>query len=97
MKTLFAAAIRGHRPAGELFLVAARKHGLGRHRACEVGSPKLPQGVEAVMLHALDDLDGKIQTIQNLAAREPGCRRTVFRRAFGRSFYRGDTGATSGG
>ncbi len=70
---------------------------VSHHGAYEFGSPKLPQTVEAVMLHALDDLDGKIQAIQNLPAKEPGSKWTAFHRAYGRSFYRGNTGETSGG
>ncbi len=65
------------------------KHMLvSHHGAYEFGSPKLPQTLEAVILHALDDLDGKIQAIQNLAEKEPGSRWTAFHRAYGRSFYR---------
>jgi len=67
------------------------KHMLvSHHGAYEFGSPKLPQTLEAVILHALDDLDGKIQVIQNLPEKEPGSRWTAFHRAYGRSFYRGD-------
>lgn len=62
---------------------------VSHHGAYEFGSPKLPQTVEAVILHALDDLDGQIQAIQNLPEREPGSRWTAFHRAYGRSFYRG--------
>src|SRR6266481_2874210 len=41
------------------------KHMLvSHHGEYEFGSPKLPQTLEAVILHALDDLDGKIQAIQ---------------------------------
>ena len=65
------------------------KHMLvSHHGAYEFGSPKLPQTLEAVILHSLDDLDGKIQAIQNLAEKEPGSRWTAFHRAYGRSFYR---------
>jgi len=65
------------------------KHMLvSHHGAYEFGSPKLPQTLEAVMLHSLDDLDGKIQAIQNMPEREPGSKWTVFHRAYGRSFYR---------
>jgi 3'-5' exoribonuclease len=62
---------------------------VSHHGAYEFGSPKLPQTVEAVILHSLDDLDGKIQAIQNLPEKEPGSKWTVFHRAYGRSFYRG--------
>ena len=61
---------------------------VSHHGAYEFGSPKLPQTVEAVILHSLDDLDGKIQAIQNLPQKEPGSKWTVFHRAYGRSFYR---------
>ncbi len=65
------------------------KHMLvSHHGAYEFGSPKLPQTVEAVILHSLDDLDGKIQAIQNLPEKEPGSKWTAFHRAYGRSFYR---------
>jgi len=65
------------------------KHMLvSHHGAYEFGSPKLPQTLEAVILHSLDDLDGKIQAIQNLPEKEPGAKWTAFHRAYGRSFYR---------
>ena len=65
------------------------KHMLvSHHGAYEFGSPKLPQTVEAVMLHSLDDLDGKIQAIQNMPEKEPGSKWTAFHRAYGRSFYK---------
>jgi 3'-5' exoribonuclease len=66
------------------------KHMLvSHHGAYEFGSPKLPQTLEAVILHSLDDLDGKIQAIQALPEKEPGSNWTVFHRAYGRSFFRG--------
>jgi 3'-5' exoribonuclease len=65
------------------------KHMLvSHHGAYEFGSPKLPQTLEAVMLHSLDDLDGKIQAIQSMPDKEPGSKWTAFHRAYGRSFYR---------
>jgi 3'-5' exoribonuclease len=67
---------------------------VSHHGAYEFGSPKLPQTVEAIMLHALDDLDGKIQAIQNLPKKEPGSKWTVFHRAYGRSFYKGNSGGS---
>jgi len=66
------------------------KHMLvSHHGSLEFGSPKLPQTVEAVILHYLDDLDGKIQSIQFLMEKEPASRWTSFHRAYGRSFFRG--------
>lgn len=65
------------------------KHMLvSHHGAYEFGSPKLPQTLEAVILHSLDDLDGKIQAIQNMPEKEAGSKWTAFHRAYGRSFYR---------
>jgi 3'-5' exoribonuclease len=66
------------------------KHMLvSHHGQYEFGSPKLPQTVEALILHYLDDLDGKIQSVQTLMAKEQS-RWTSFHRAYGRSFFRGD-------
>jgi hypothetical protein len=53
--------------------------------------------VEAVILHSLDDLDGKIQAIQALPEKEPGSKWTVFHRAYGRSFFRGNSGNNDDG
>ena len=65
------------------------KHMLvSHHGEYEFGSPKLPQTVEAVILHSLDDLDGKIQAIQAMPEKEAGSKWTAFHRAYGRSFYR---------
>jgi 3'-5' exoribonuclease len=73
------------------------KHMLvSHHGAYEFGSPKLPQTLEAVILHSLDDLDGKIQAIQNLPEKEPGSKWTIFHRAYGRSFYRQHPGRDDG-
>jgi 3'-5' exoribonuclease len=69
------------------------KHMLvSHHGAYEFGSPKLPQTLEAVILHSLDDLDGKIQAIQSMPEKESGSKWTAFHRAYGRSFYRGSGG-----
>jgi 3'-5' exoribonuclease len=65
------------------------KHMLvSHHGAYEFGSPKLPQTLEAVILHSLDDLDGKIQAIQHMPEKAPGSKWTAFHRAYGRSFFR---------
>ena len=42
---------------------------LSHHGRYEFGSPKLPMIPEAVLLHYLDDMDAKMQTIQNEFAR----------------------------
>ena len=77
-------------PEGLAMLV---KHMIvSHHGSYEFGSPKLPQTLEAVILHYLDDLDGKIQSIQSLLEKEQGSRWTSFHRAYGRSFFRGKPG-----
>lgn len=78
---------------GELAMLV--KHMLvSHHGEYEFGSPKLPQTVEAVILHSLDDLDGKIQAIQAMPEKEAGSRWTAFHRAYGRSFYRASSEKT---
>lgn len=64
---------------------------VSHHGRLEFGSPKLPQTLEAVILHYLDDLDGKIQSIQSLMERERGSRWTSFHRSYGRNFFRGSS------
>ncbi len=72
------------------------KHMLvSHHGTLEFGSPKLPQTLEAVILHYLDDLDGKIQSIQSLQEKESGARWTSFHRAYGRSFFKSNSDNTS--
>ncbi|MGH7829876.1 MAG: 3'-5' exoribonuclease YhaM family protein [Candidatus Binatia bacterium] len=62
---------------------------VSHHGALEFGSPKLPQTLEALILHYLDDLDGKINSIQALMEKDPASPWTTFHRAYGRSFYKG--------
>lgn len=51
---------------------------LSHHGRYEFGSPKLPMIPEAVLLHYLDDMDAKMQTLRSefarsaTAGREPG-------------------------
>ncbi len=68
---------------------------VSHHGAYEFGSPKLPQTLEAVILHYLDDLDVKIQSIQSLQEKESGARWTSFHRAYGRSFFRNNFNESS--
>ena len=42
---------------------------LSHHGKYEYGSPKLPMTAEAILLHYLDDLDAKMQTVRNEFAR----------------------------
>jgi 3'-5' exoribonuclease len=64
----------------------ARHMLVSHYGACEFGSPKLPQNLEAVILHSLDELDGGIQAKQDLLEKAQGSNWTVFHRACGRIF-----------
>ncbi|HZZ40493.1 MAG TPA: HD domain-containing protein [Acidobacteriaceae bacterium] len=54
-------------PAGKRLLVEHLV--LSHHGRYEFGSPKLPMTPEAIMLHYLDDLDAKMQTVRSEFAR----------------------------
>lgn len=69
---------------------------VSHHGSLEFGSPKLPQTLEALILHYLDDLDGKIQSIQSLLEKEQASRWTSFHRGYGRNFFRGKIGEGEG-
>ena len=43
---------------------------ISHHGQYEFGSPKLPMFPEALMLHYLDDMDSKIQGMQNILERD---------------------------
>ncbi len=50
---------------------------LSHHGKYEFGSPKLPMTPEAIMLHYLDDLDAKMQTVRSEFARSEANGRTA--------------------
>jgi len=59
------------------------------HGRIEFGSPVLPQTLEALVLHYLDDLDSKIEAMRSsLAAAEPDAEWTGWNRALERFIYR---------
>jgi 3'-5' exoribonuclease len=60
------AAIEGFPPALRLLV---NHLVLSHHGRYEFGSPKLPMIPEAVLLHYLDDMDAKMQTMRNEFAR----------------------------
>ena len=64
---------------------------VSHHGSYEFGSPKLPQTLEAIILHYLDDLDGKINSIQGLIEKERRNKSawSSYHRAYNRSFYKG--------
>lgn len=67
---------------------------LSHHGLLEYGSPKRPKTLEALVVHHLDDLDAKINTINGLfeAAGKSNSPWTDYHRLLDRRFYRGDEG-----
>ncbi|UCC66437.1 MAG: HD domain-containing protein [Deltaproteobacteria bacterium] len=64
---------------------------LSHHGQYDWGSPKRPKTLEAQILHHLDDLDAKINGIQEFMKKgEEGARWTDYHRMFDRFFYLGD-------
>jgi 3'-5' exoribonuclease len=64
---------------------------ISHHGQYEWGSPKRPKTLEANILYYLDDLDAKVNGIQEFMDRsEEGARWTDFHRMFDRFFYKGE-------
>lgn len=64
---------------------------LSHHGQYDWGSPKRPKTLEAEILHHLDDLDAKINGIQEFMKKgEEGAKWTDYHRMFDRFFYLGD-------
>jgi len=62
---------------------------LSHHGLLEYGSPKRPKCLEALIVHAIDDLDSKVNAIQKfVAADETPGQWTGFNRQFERYFYK---------
>jgi 3'-5' exoribonuclease len=69
---------------------------LSHHGEYEWGSPRRPKTVEALILHAVENLDGKINLFSKLARHHPDPYRegwTVFHRSFERPLFFGEKGA----
>lgn len=66
---------------------------LSHHGQYDWGSPKRPMTLEAVMLHFLDDMDAKINGIQQFMKNQVphGARWSVYHRAFEQYFYLPDS------
>jgi 3'-5' exoribonuclease len=62
---------------------------VSHHGEYEWGSPKLPQTPEAIILHYVDDLDAKINSVQQLIKSKPDEEGnwTAYHKALGRSIY----------
>ena len=64
---------------------------ISHHGQYEYGSPKRPKTLEANILYYLDDLDAKVNGIQEFMNKgEEGERWTPFHRMFDRFFYKGE-------
>ncbi len=64
---------------------------LSHHGHLEFGSPTTPKTVEAIMLYFLDDMDSKVQSVQNLIRNEEanGSNWTSYHRLYERHIYKG--------
>jgi 3'-5' exoribonuclease len=58
---------------------------ISHHGRYEFGSPKLPMFPEALMLHYLDDLDSKMESMRAHFEREPGVEWTGYNGSLGRT------------
>ncbi|HET7853754.1 MAG TPA: HD domain-containing protein [Candidatus Methylomirabilis sp.] len=70
---------------------------LSHHGEYEWGSPRRPKTVEAMILHAVENLDGKINLFLKLATHHPDPYRegwTVFHRSFERPLFFGEPDAS---
>lgn len=69
---------------------------LSHHGQYEWGSPKRPKTLEALALHFADDLDGKLNTVEDYLRseeeRDPGSHWTPYHRTLGRYLYKGGRG-----
>ena len=69
---------------------------LSHHGQYEWGSPKRPMTLEAVALHYADDLDGKLNTVEDTlrteGERDPDSRWTPYHRTLDRYLYKGSRG-----
>lgn len=64
---------------------------LSHHGRLDYGSPKVPQTLEAVLLHALDDMDSRLESIESLMRSERSQSRwTSVHKAYGTAFFKPD-------
>ncbi|MFQ5960548.1 MAG: 3'-5' exoribonuclease YhaM family protein [Candidatus Methylomirabilales bacterium] len=73
---------------------------LSHHGQYEWGSPRRPKTVEALILHAVENLDGKVNLFLKLVKQHPDPHRggwTVFHRSFERPLFFGEPESPGGG
>ncbi|MFQ5925890.1 MAG: 3'-5' exoribonuclease YhaM family protein [Terriglobia bacterium] len=61
---------------------------VSHHGQLEFGSPVVPQVLEAIVLHYLDDLDSKLEAAQSSLAADPEAAWTAWNRSLARHLYR---------
>lgn len=66
---------------------------LAHHGSLEFGSPRLPQTLEAILVHHLDDLDSKVGALMEIYQRDPPENEvwTDFQKVHNRHFFKGPT------
>lgn len=81
-----ASKIEGFSPTLEAHL----KHlVLSHHGTLEFGSPRLPQTLEAMLLHHIDELDSRVNSWLELMKRDSGDTWTDFQKLYDRHIYKG--------
>jgi 3'-5' exoribonuclease len=64
---------------------------ISHHGKYEFGSPKMPMFPEALMLHYLDDLDSKMESMRAHFLREPGAEWTTYNASLARPLLNSKT------
>ncbi|MFQ5817788.1 MAG: 3'-5' exoribonuclease YhaM family protein [Terriglobia bacterium] len=67
---------------------------VSHHGRLEFGSPVVPQFLEAIVLHYLDDLDSKLEAAQSSLAADPDAAWSAWNRALERYLYRAQVPAS---
>ena len=63
---------------------------VSHHGSRQFGSPEPPKTLEAILLHYIDEIDSKLNSIREFIAREDsGETWTAYHRLLERHFYRG--------
>jgi 3'-5' exoribonuclease len=62
---------------------------LSHHGSHEFGSPRLPQTLEAMIVHHLDEMDSRVGSWLEIMQRDPGEKWTDFQKLYGRHLYKG--------
>ncbi len=69
---------------------------LSHHGSMEFGSPRLPQTLEAMLLHYIDELDSRVSSWLEVMRRDPGETWTDFQKLYDRHLYKGAAPTANG-